>query len=162
MSDIIIIRDARESPRKCTVAPLRGTPGIEIRGWRRESIIEIPGVVTLLHHEGTPLSPADHGRPLLLVDSSWNHLPQVLADLRGTLERRSIPPGFVTAYPRKSRLFSDPEGGLATVEALHIARCILGLPSEGLLQHYYFREEFLSLNRPAFERLAHGPGSVTL
>ena len=51
---------------------------------------------------------------------SW--LPRLLACLHGEPIRRSIPGNLQTAYPRVSRLFEDPEGGLASIEALYVAR----------------------------------------
>ena len=63
----------------------------------------------------------------------------------------SVPPrsltGFRTAYPRVSKMFQDPPEGLATVEALFLALHILGRPTEGLLDQYRWREEFLRANQ---------------
>jgi pre-rRNA-processing protein TSR3 len=64
-----------------------------------------------------------------------------------------VPPrslhGYRTAYPRISKLGTDPENGLASVEALVVAYHILGRPTEGLLDHYHWAEEFLRLNQLA-------------
>ena len=54
--------------------------------------------------------------------------------------------GYRTAYPRVSKLGTDPDNGLASVEALYLAYHILGRPTEGLLDHYRWGEEFLRLN----------------
>lgn len=153
MVNILIIRDARESVKKCSVAPLKGSRDITIRGWHRDHPIEVGGH-TLLHPEGEPLTAADACRPLLVVDSSWHHLAQVSRDLTGIVMKRSIPPGFATAYPRKSRVFDDPETGLASVEALFVALVILGEWREELLNHYHFKDAFLRLNEPRFSELA--------
>jgi len=51
-----------------------------------------------------------------------------------------------TAYPRVSKTYDDPAGGLATVEALYAAYRLLGRPTEGLLDHYRWAEEFLRRN----------------
>ena len=50
------------------------------------------------------------------------------------------------AYPRVSKLGTDPDNGLATVEALFLAYHILGRPTECLLDHYHWADEFLRLN----------------
>ena len=50
---------------------------------------------------------------------------------------------------------TDPENGLASVEALFLAYQMLGRPTEGLLDHYRWAEEFLRLNA------ALGPESAT-
>ena len=59
--------------------------------------------------------------------------------------KRSIQ-GIRTAYPRSSKLFEDPDGGLATVEALYAAHRILGKDIHGLLDYYHWAEQFLLLN----------------
>ena len=38
----------------------------------------------------------------------------------------------------------DPLGGLASVEALYLARLLLGQRDNSLLAEYYWREEFLA------------------
>jgi len=61
-----------------------------------------------------------------------------------------VPPrslhGFRTAYPRVSSLGTDPDSGLASVEALYVAYAVLGRPTTGLLDHYRWGEEFLRVN----------------
>jgi len=150
---ILIVRDGRESSRKCSLTPLRGAPGIEFRSWMRDRAIDV-GAAILLHPDGPPISLDDAGRRLLLVDASWRHLPQVLRDLRGDLVRRSIPPGFVTAYPRRSRTFDDPASGLASVEALYVALAALGRARPDLLEGYRFAPEFLERNAARLVALA--------
>ena len=57
-----------------------------------------------------------------------------------------VPPrslhGYRTAYPRVSKQGTDPDNGLASVEALYLAHHILGRPLEGLLDHYRWATEF--------------------
>jgi pre-rRNA-processing protein TSR3 len=61
-----------------------------------------------------------------------------------------VPPrslrGYRTAYPRASKLGTDPDNGLASVEALFVAYHLLGRPTAGLLDYYRWSEEFLRLN----------------
>jgi pre-rRNA-processing protein TSR3 len=66
------------------------------------------------------------------------------------LRFRSVPPGVRTAYPRRSKLYQDPAGGLASVEALAAALHVLGLPPDAVLDGYRWREPFLELNRSFF------------
>ena len=54
--------------------------------------------------------------------------------------------GYQTAYPRVSKLGTDPDNSLASIEALFLAYYILGRPTEGLLDHYHWASEFLRLN----------------
>jgi pre-rRNA-processing protein TSR3 len=75
-------------------------------------------------------------------------------DLAGAegLERRALPAGFQTAYPRHSKLFQDPGAGLASVEAMFAVTVILGTARPDFLQHYRWAGEFLELNRELLSR----------
>jgi pre-rRNA-processing protein TSR3 len=90
------------------------------------------------------LSLEDAERGLLLLDASWQRAEQMN---RAFLD---VPPrclrGYRTAYPRKSKRGTDPENGLASIEALFLAYHILGRPMAGLLDHYHWADEFLRLN----------------
>jgi pre-rRNA-processing protein TSR3 len=146
--EILIIRLNKESPKKCSLTPLRrrGEPPVRWFHCDLGDPVEV-GEVTLLHPEGEPLTPADAGRPLLLVDSSWRDLPRMLATVEGTFHRRALPSGLRTAYPRKSSLFQDPDAGLASIEALHAALAMLGRRNDGLLEGYHWAEDWLAMNR---------------
>jgi pre-rRNA-processing protein TSR3 len=94
--------------------------------------------------EGEELSPNDADRGLLLLDASWRWAePMNQAFIH-------VPPrslhGYRTAYPRKSKRGTDPENGLASIEALFLAYHILGRPTSGLLDQYRWADEFLRLN----------------
>jgi pre-rRNA-processing protein TSR3 len=62
----------------------------------------------------------------------------------------SVPPrslaGWKTAYPRASKLGSDPANGLASIEALYVAFHILGRSTAGLLDQYRWADQFLEFN----------------
>jgi pre-rRNA-processing protein TSR3 len=62
------------------------------------------------------------------------------------IERRSLPPGLITAYPRKQQDCPDPARGLASVEALFAAYTLMGRDTSGLLDNYYWKEDFLKKN----------------
>lgn len=152
---LVLLRLDKESPRKCSLTPYRerGPAGVRWIDHRLGREVEV-GEVTLLHPDGEPLGPGDATRPLLLVDSSWRDLPRVLRDVRGTLHRRSLPPGLRTAYPRRSKTFRDPSRGLASIEALHAALALLGHRDDSLLEGYHWAEDWLRLNAA----LLAGPG----
>ena len=115
--------------------------------WREGLRFDASGY-TLLSVGAPELSPADARRPLLILDSTWRLLPTLEGCLTGEPVRRSIPTGVVTAYPRVSKDGSDPTGGLASVEALYVARKMLGDDDETLLSDYHWGQAFLaSLNR---------------
>jgi len=145
--EIILIRLRKESPKKCSLTPLRGRDDLPIK-WIHCDIgdpIEV-GQVTLLHPDGEPLSPADNERPLLLVDSSWRDLPRLLETVSGDFHKRCLPKNLQTAYPRKSKLFEDPETGLASIEALHAALTLLDKRDDSLLEGYYWASTWLQTN----------------
>jgi len=137
-----VIRHPKERISKCSLRFLHGRPEMTFLrakpGWRFDAT-----GFTLLAVDAPPLSPDDAGRPLLLLDSTWRWLPQLMACLHGEPVRRSIPGGLETAYPRTSKVFEDPAGGLASIEALYVARRLLGDEDASLLEGYHWREAFL-------------------
>jgi len=142
--DVLILRDSRESPKKCSLTPLRGMPGVRFVSYEPDRRVDA-GRRVLLHPDGAEITADDRGKPLLLIDCAWRRLPQLLATVDGELEHRRLPK-LVTAYPRKSKLFEDPKLGLASIEALYAALALLGEPRPDLLESYRWKDEFLRLN----------------
>ena len=142
--DVLILRDPRESTAKCSLTPLRGFPGVRFFTWKHDRRFDV-GTRVLLHPGGEEITAADAGRPLLLIDCAWRRVPTLLATCDGELALRRLPP-LVTAYPRKSHTFVDPEEGLASVEALYAALALLGRPTPELLAGYRFADAFLAAN----------------
>lgn len=138
-----ILRHPKERRSKCSVEPLRGRADLRIidvtAGFRMDASAYI-----LLEPEAPLLGVEDchGGRPFLLLDATWRLVAPLQRCIEGTPLRRSLPP-VATAYPRNSKLFADPATGLATVEALYLARRIAGLPTDGLLDAYHWRDAFL-------------------
>jgi pre-rRNA-processing protein TSR3 len=139
----LIVRHSREKPQKCSVLPLRGHPGIVMVGYPVKKMPDLTGYVRLAA-EGPPLGSADSAAGILLLDGSWRWAATMTRDFE-RVPPRSLS-GFRTAYPRFSKLGTDPDNGLASVEALFIAYHLLGRPTQGLLDHYRWGEEFLRLN----------------
>jgi pre-rRNA-processing protein TSR3 len=139
----VVVRHPRENPRKCTILPLRGRPDLVFLNHPARQQPSLAGYVRLAA-EGPELSAADADCGLLLLDGSWRRADSMT---RAFLD---VPPralyGYRTAYPRVSKLGTDPDNGLASVEALMVAYFILGRPTEGLLEQYHWAEEFLQLN----------------
>lgn len=142
--DVLILRDPRESPKKCSLTPLRGMPGIRFVSYDKDRRLATAKRI-LLHPDGEEIRAEDRGLPLLLVDCAWRRVPNLLATIDGELVPRRLPP-LVTAYPRKSKLFEDPARGLASIEALYAALVLLGNPRPELLSDYRWAKEFLSKN----------------
>jgi len=140
----IIVRNPRENPRKCSVLPLKGRPDLIFLTYPVARKPNLEGYIRLAV-EGEELSQRDAGAGVLLLDGSWRWAQVMNRDF-AEVPPRSLS-GYKSAYPRKSKLETDPESGLASVEALFLAYHILGRPTDGLLAHYRWREEFLRLNR---------------
>jgi len=146
--EILILRDPRESARKCSLTPLRGQAGIRFETFHPERRLDASGRI-LLHPDGEELSAADRERPILLVDCAWRRLPTLLRNVDGDPAPRRLPT-LETAYPRRSRFFVDPSDGLASVEALFAVLALLGRPRSELLDGYPWRELFRARNPRLF------------
>ena len=139
----IIVRHPKENPKKCSVLPLKGRADVVFVNYPARVLPSLAGYVRLAA-EGPELSAADKGSGLLLLDGSWRWAE--------AMERafQKVPPralhGSRTAYPRVSRQGTDPDNGLASIEALYLAHHILGRPTEGLLDEYRWAAEFLRAN----------------
>ena len=141
---MLILRDPRESTKKCSLTPLRGMSGVRFVDFKRGRRVDGSDRI-LLHPDGDPLDGADQAAGLLLLDCSWRRVPSLLAAVDGDPIVRRLPP-LETAYPRKSRVFEDPAQGLASIEALYAAFALLGTPHGHLLDEYRWASEFLERN----------------
>ncbi len=137
-----VIRHAKERIAKCSLRFLHDRPEMTFLRARPGFTFDATGFL-LLAVEAPPLSVADAGHPLLLLDSTWRWLPQLRSHVTGVPIERSIPGHVVTAYPRTSKVFEDPTAGLASIEALYLARALLGDRDPSLLTGYHWQEGFL-------------------
>ncbi len=139
----VIVRHPRENPRKCSILPLRGRSDLVFLTYPVKEMPPLDGYLRLAA-DGQPLTAADAEQGLLLLDGSWRWAD---AMNRSFL---AVPPrslsGWQTAYPRVSRQGTDPDNGLASVEALFLAYHLLGRSTAGLLDHYRWAGEFLKKN----------------
>jgi pre-rRNA-processing protein TSR3 len=144
----IVIRHRKENRKKCSLRGLEGRS--DILFFEYPSCMNLlPSLeqTILLDMDAEPLSSDDRG-PFVLLDGTWRYasimkkqIPQL-----NFCRRRKIPDGWHTAYPRKQSEWVDPERGLATVEAIYVAGSITNTPMEGILDHYYWKEDFLKRN----------------
>lgn len=139
----IIVVHPREKRSKCTVEPLRGRPDFVFWTFPEKGSEPLDGYVRL-GLGGPQLSPADADHGLLVLDGTWR-LASRMEPMFADLPVRSLP-DWKTAYPRTSKLFEDPVQGLATIEAVYLAYKLLGRDTTGLLDEYYWADEFLRLN----------------
>lgn len=139
----ILVVHPKERRSKCTVEPLRGRPDFVFWNYPHPDA-RVPAGYVRLGLGGPELTHADARCGLLLLDGTWR-LTAAMERSFSHLPVRSLS-GWHTAYPRVSKLFDDPPQGLATIEALFAAYCILGRDTAGLLDAYRFRDEFLERN----------------
>lgn len=144
----VIIRHKRENLKKCS---LRGLEKREDLLFCTYPVRQLPPIdhYILLSVEGSEeLSIKDQDRGLLLLDATWKYAAAMEKNLilPSTLIRRRLPANLVTAYPRRQPDCSDPDRGLASIESLFAAYHILERSTAGLLDGYYWKEEFLRKN----------------
>jgi len=139
----IIVRHPRENPKKCSVLPLKGRADIAFLSYPVKEPPSLAGYIRLAA-DGPALSSVDRACGVLLLDGSWRAADKMNAHFLDVPPRSLA--SWKTAYPRVSKLGTDPDNGLASIEALFIAYHILGRPTEGLLGHYRWAEQFLEIN----------------
>jgi len=145
----IVIRHRKENRKKCSLRGLENRPDILFFDYpsSMDALPELDQYI-LLDIDGAPLSSNDRA-PFVLLDGTWRYacvMKAQVSQLR-LCKRRKIPDTWRTAYPRKQSEWVDPEQGLASVEAMYAAASITKTPMEGILDHYYWKERFLELNR---------------
>lgn len=140
----LIIRHRRENLKKCSLTPLQGRPDLQFITYPFTEMPQLEGYTIL--SVGAPLLEKDEEAPFCLIDATWILAEKINKSLPATVKRRSLPPGFVTAYPRKQTGCQDPLAGLASVEALFIAYHMRGQDTSGLLDNYYWKKPFLEAN----------------
>ena len=140
----VVIRHPHEKPEKCSIWPLRHRADFLFLIHPVKVRPALEGYIRLAA-DGPELSGRDAELGLLLLDSRWRRLGPMSRQILD-VPARSLH-GYRTAYPRRSKVFDDPENGLASVEALFVAYQILGRPTDGLLEHYRWADEFLRINR---------------
>lgn len=142
-----ILRHRKENLKKCSLRGLESRPDFRFFTYPNTQLPDLSGSV-MLAIDGEPLSLEDSHRGLFLLDATWRYAERMreFVDKQMVIETRSIPSGYRTAYPRYQNDCPNPEEGLASIEALYIAYTVLGLDVTGLLDNYYWKEEFLMKN----------------
>lgn len=139
----IIVVHPRERRSKCTVEPLRGREGFVFWTFPDHGPEPLDGYVRI-GMGGPLLSSDDAGRGLLFLDGTWRLADRMEKFFRH-LPVRSLP-HVESAYPRVSRLYPDPDAGLATIEAIYAAYNLLGRSCAGLLDEYHWAAGFRARN----------------
>ena len=142
-----IFRHRRETLKKCSLRGLESREDMIFYRYPLKTIPDVEGYVVLAI-DAPLLSLEDKDRGILLLDGTWRHAASMLNTVKQIpgLIYRSLPSELRTAYPRYQTECSDPERGLASVEALYAAYEILGRDTTGLLDRYYWKDQFVSSN----------------
>lgn len=151
-----VVLDWGETPNKCTIAPLVYRQDFRLIGVPRSGSLKSLRSQLLLHPEGECITQLRDSECTLLaaVDCIWKRLPALLERIEGGLPRLvRIPDGFVTVYPRRVEHSPEPEGGLATIEAIFTAAALLGNWDPTLLSEYYFGRAYVERNAELFVKL---------
>lgn len=141
----IIIRHVRENKKKCSLSGLEGRSDFEFYTYPRCTLDKDLSGYIVLDVDGEPLSEKDANAGIILIDGTWKLAEKMVANIPQIqkLPKRSIPKEFVTAYPRRQEV----ESGLASIEAIFVAYLACKRPIDGLLDHYYWKNDFLLKNK---------------
>ena len=137
----IILRHNRENLRKCSLRGLENREDLIFLTYPTSPLPDLTNYIVLTL-DGPPLTAADAHLGLFLIDGTWRHAKTMAKTIPSGLIQRSLPSHIRTAYPRRQDDCPDPQRGLASVEALYMAYLILGRETEGLLDHYYWKDQF--------------------
>ena len=149
----IILRHRKENLRKCSLSGLEDNQNYLFYTYPNKSITP-PNTYLTLSLDGPELSRKDSNRGIFLIDGTW-HYASIMAKKHAMhLDTRSLPKTLKTAYPRRQDDCQDPTRGLASIEALYIANLILGYDCNYLLDNYYFKDEFLEINKTLISNIS--------
>ena len=154
----IVWRHRKENLKKCTLSGLENRKDFLFFSYPKERLPSLKNYL-LLDLGGSLLSRKDRGKGVLLIDATWRYA-QVMAQRVPLVERRTLPHGFKTGYPRKQTGCIDSERGLASIEALYIAFLCLGRDFKTLLKDYYWRDSFLETNTSQIRSAQIGSNSL--
>jgi len=143
----IILRHRRENLKKCSLRGLESRDDFAFYAYPKHPLPPLDGYL-LLALDAPVLSRPDAHLGIFLIDGGWKHCEAMYKSLKEPrqFQMRSLPPSLVTAYPRRQDDCADPKRGLASIEALFAAYLILGKDTEGLLDGYRWKKEFLEKN----------------
>lgn len=145
-----ILRHRKENLKKCSLRGLEERGDCQFFTYPSDPLPSLTNYI-LLTPDGSLLSKEDGDKGIFLIDATWRYAGIMRRSLpvASPLEWRSIPEDILTAYPRSQE---EPHG-LASIEALFIAYLITGRDIKGLLDHYYWKNLFLKLNRDSIDFL---------
>ncbi len=143
----LIMRHRLENLKKCSLRGLESRPDCLFLTYPTDKLPDL-SQVCILSFDGPLLSSEDQSKSLLVLDATWRYaakMAQLIAP-EYHVNYRSLPAHYRTAYPRKQADCADPNRGLASIEALYLSYMLLGRPTDGLLDLYYWKDQFLEIN----------------
>lgn len=143
----VVLRHRKENLKKCSLRGLETRSDFLFLTYPYGLLPDLSKHV-LLTLDGPPLSEEDKSWGLFLIDGTWRYAEVMMKYVlsQQTLQKRSLPKGWKTAYPRRQWDCPSPEEGLASLEALYVAYRCQGREADFLLDHYYWKEKFLEIN----------------
>jgi pre-rRNA-processing protein TSR3 len=143
----IILRHRKENLQKCSLRGLEERPDFHFFTYPKDELPHLSNYF-LLTMDAPPLSRADKDLGIFLIDGTWRYAALMERQLPKphSFQKRSLPPHFQTAYPRRQEDCPEPSRGLASAEALYLAYFLMGRCTEGLLKNYHWKEPFLKKN----------------
>lgn len=141
----IVWRHRKENLKKCTLRGLEKRNDFLFYTYPKDPLPDLTDYI-LLTVDAPPLTIDDANRGLFVIDATWRYAERMSRQLPNDnqMVKRSLPGNYFTAYPRRQDDCIDPERGLASIEAIFVAYNIMGWPTEGLLDDYHWKNEFLS------------------
>jgi len=142
----LILRHRKENLKKCSLRGLETRADIRFYTYPwKEPQPDLSSYI-VLSLDAPVLCKEDADKGLFLIDGTWSYATKMFRSLKPPFILRSLPANIRTAYPRKQEDCEDPTRGLASIEALFAAYRILERDTSGLLDDYYWREDFLRKN----------------
>lgn len=144
----IVIRHRLENLKKCSLRGLEHRSDFIFLPYPYQNLPNLDQYL-ILSLDAPPLTKEDASLGLLVLDATWRYAGKMLNSLEkeASFKYRSLPANCRTAYPRRQLDCPDPLRGLASIEAIYLSFHILGRDASGLLDNYYWKEKFLSLNQ---------------
>lgn len=147
-SPTVVIRHRLENLKKCSLRGLETRLDFTFLTYPYKELPDLSGYI-ILSLDAPPLTKEDSSHGILVLDATWRYATKMMAPLKGHSHYlyRSLPSHYRTAYPRRQQDCPDPERGLASIEAIYLCYQILGRNTAGLLDHYYWKDKFLTINQ---------------
>lgn len=144
----IVIRHRLENLKKCSLRGLETRSDFIFISYPYQDLPPMENYL-LLTLDAPPLTEADQSHGLLVLDATWRYAAKMLKPLEQQPQfiMRSLPSHYRTAYPRRQQDCPDPERGLASIEAIFLCYHLLKRDTTGLLNQYYWKQQFLSINQ---------------